>query len=98
MNLNRVIKKIHRFLELNGEGERIVHEDMAKCLGISTRAYSEYYRGNNQPLGMKVLLRMLKDLKDEQILEIVRMWKEEHISKKPPRKDKKDTTENISKE
>jgi transcriptional regulator with XRE-family HTH domain len=98
MDLNQVIKKIHRLLESNNDGERIVYEDMAENIGVSTRAYSEYYRGKNQPLGMKVLLRMLNNLKDEQILEVVRMWKEEHISRRPTRKDKKDTAENISKE
>lgn len=99
MELNRIIKKMHRFLESNNEdGERIIHKDMAENLGISERAYSEYYRGKNQPLAMKVLLRMLNDLKDDQVLNVVRMWEEDYILRRPSRKDKKNTEENTSEE
>jgi transcriptional regulator with XRE-family HTH domain len=86
MELNSVIKKIHRFIEANNGGDRIVHKDIAQKFGISKRTYSEYYRGQNQPIGMKALLRMLHSLEDEQILHVVKMWKEE------------DDSENTSKE
>lgn len=98
MGLNQVIKKIHRYLESNENGERIVYEDMAEKFGISTRAYSEYYRGKKLPLGMKVLLRMLNDLKDDQVLEVVRMWSKEDTAKETLVNYKKNTCENISKE
>ena len=62
---------------------------MADELGISHRAYSEYYRGKNQPLAMKVLLRMLNKLNDKEILQVVRMWKENEIIRRPERPDKK---------
>ena len=38
---------------------------------------------------MKVLLRMLNKLNDKEILQVVRMWKENEIIRRPERPDKK---------
>ena len=76
MEIKDIIKHIHCYMELQNNAERITQEDMAKSIGISKRAYSEYYRGNNKPLGMKVLLRMLNKLTNDEIIKIVRMWHE----------------------
>lgn len=77
MEIKDIIKHIHCYMELQNNAERITQDDMAKKIGISKRAYSEYYRGNNKPLGMKVLLRMLNKLTNDEIITVVRMWKED---------------------
>ncbi len=76
MEIKDIIKHIHCYMELQNNAERITQDDMAKKIGISKRAYSEYYRGNNKPLGMKVLLRMLNKLPNDEIITVVRMWQE----------------------
>ena len=89
MDLKNIFEQIHSFVESKRKGKKIKQESMANELGISHRAYSEYYRGKNQPLAMKVLLRMLNKLNDKEILQVVRMWKENEIIKRPERPDKK---------
>lgn len=77
MEIKDIIKHIHCYMELQNNAERITQDNMAKKIGISKRAYSEYYRGNNKPLGMKVLLRMLNKLTNDEIITVVRMWQED---------------------
>ena len=77
MEIKDIIKHIHCYMELQNNAGRITQDDMAKKIGISKRAYSEYYRGNNKPLGMKVLLRMLNKLTNDEIITVVRMWQED---------------------
>ncbi len=89
MDLKNIFEQIHSFVESKRKGKKIKQESMANELGISHRAYSEYYRGKNQPLAMKVLLRMLNKLNDKEILQVVRMWKENEIIKRSERPDKK---------
>ncbi len=89
MDLKNIFEQIHSFVESKRKGKKINQESMADELGISHRAYAEYYRGKNQPLAMKVLLRMLNKLNDKEILQVVRMWKENEIIKRPERPDKK---------
>lgn len=90
MELQTIIQQIHSYHEANAKGKRISQDDMAEQLGISKRAYAEYYRGHNQPLAMKVLLRMLSKLNNNEILNVVKMWEENEIKRKPPRKNKKE--------
>ena len=76
MELKYIFKQIHSYIESKREGKRINQKNMAKELGISYRTYSEYYRGSSQTLAIKVLLKMLNKLKDDEILFIVRMAEE----------------------
>jgi DNA-binding XRE family transcriptional regulator len=74
MELNTLIQKIHKLIEAK-EIKTISQQNMAKRIGVSPRTYTEYSRGTNQPLAMKALLNMLNELEDEDIIKIVRLWK-----------------------
>ena len=74
MELVEILNKLHRTIEAK-ENRDITRSDMAKRLGISSRTYTEYLRGVNQPLAMKALLTMLNQLEDDDIVKIVRLWK-----------------------
>ena len=73
--LNILINKIHKLIEAK-EIKTISQPSMAKRIGVQPRTYTEYSRGTNQPLAMKALLNMLNELDDEDIVKIIRFWKE----------------------
>ncbi|MCT7634562.1 XRE family transcriptional regulator [Aliarcobacter butzleri] len=75
MELKDIINKIHKLIEAK-EIKTISQPNMAKRIGVSSRTYTEYSRGTNKPLGMKALLNMLNELDDEDIVKIIRFWKE----------------------
>ena len=75
MELKDIINKIHKLIEAK-EIKTISQPNMAKRIGVSSRTYTEYSRGTNKPLGMKALLNMLNELNDEDIVKIIRFWKE----------------------
>lgn len=79
MELKQVIKQIHSLMEVKNKGNKINHEEMSKKIGVSKRAYSEYYRGKNQPLAMKALLKMLNNLNNDEIVRVVRMAKDVEV-------------------
>lgn len=74
MELNILINKIHKLIEAK-EIKTISQPNMAKKIGVSSRTYTEYSRGTNQPLAMKALLNMLNELDDDDIVKVVRLWK-----------------------
>ncbi|WP_152019728.1 helix-turn-helix domain-containing protein [Aliarcobacter butzleri] len=74
MELNILINKIHKLIEAK-EIKTISQLNMAKKIGVSSRTYTEYSRGTNQPLAMKALLNMLNELDDDDIVKVVRLWK-----------------------
>jgi len=75
MELVTLLNKLHRTVEAN-ENKDITRDEMAKRIGVSGRAYTEYLRGVNQPLAMKALLKLLNQLDDDDIVKIVKMGKE----------------------
>ncbi|ENT6930323.1 hypothetical protein ACE65B_000705 [Campylobacter jejuni] len=48
---------------------------MANRLGISERTYIEWLRETNEPIAMKAVLDMLSQLKDDDVIQVVREWK-----------------------
>jgi len=74
-----LLKEIHHRVEAN-ERSRITQNAMAKRLGISVRTYIEYLRGTNAPIGMQAMILLLSQLKDEEIVAIVRQWSKEHLT------------------
>ncbi len=80
MELNKLINKIHKLIEAK-EIKTISQPNMAKRIGVSSRTYIEYSRGTNKPLGMKALLNMLNELEDEEIVKVIRLWKETNNDK-----------------
>lgn len=74
MELNILINKIHKLIEAK-EIKTISQSNMAKRIGVQPRTYTEYSRGTNQPLAMKALLNMLNELDEEEIVKVVRLWK-----------------------
>lgn len=73
MKLSDIIRKAHHLLEAQ-ECRSITVREMASRIGVSFRAYTEYQRGTNEPLAMKAFLNLLSNLKDEEIVSIIRAW------------------------
>lgn len=76
MKLSDIIRKTHHLLEMH-ECRRISVREMASRIGVSSRTYTEYARGTNEPLAMKAILNLLSGLADEEIVKIVRDWRAE---------------------
>lgn len=75
MKLAQIIHKIHKLIEAK-EIKNITKREMASRLGISERTYIEWLRETNEPIAMRAVLDMLSQLKDDDILQIVREWKD----------------------
>lgn len=78
MELNKLINKIHKLIEVK-EIKTISQLNMAKRIGVQPRTYTEYSRGTNQPLAMKALLNLLNELDDDEIVKIVREWRNKSV-------------------
>lgn len=75
MELKELIRGAHHLIEAKEKG-RITQEEMAHRIGVGYRTYLEYQRGTNAPLAMKALLHLLNLLSDDEIVKVVREWKE----------------------
>ena len=75
MKLAQIIYKMHKLIEAK-ERKNIIKRDMASRLGISERTYIEWLKGTNEPIAMKAVLNMLSQLKDDDILRVIREWKD----------------------
>ncbi|EOH9693765.1 helix-turn-helix domain-containing protein, partial [Campylobacter jejuni] len=74
MKLSQIIHKIHKLIEAK-ELKNITKREMANRLGISERTYIEWLRETNEPIAMKAVLDMLSQLKDDDVIQVVREWK-----------------------
>lgn len=74
--LAKMLSEMHERIE-NREQRRIVQKEMAKRLGLSLRAYSEYIRGNAEPLALIAAFRFLAMLSDQDALEILERWRQD---------------------
>ncbi|EPN4753090.1 helix-turn-helix domain-containing protein [Campylobacter jejuni] len=74
MKLSQIIHKIHKLIEAK-ELKNITKREMANRLGISERTYIEWLRETNEPIAMKAALDMLSQLKDDDVIQVVREWK-----------------------
>ena len=75
MELKDLIRGAHHLIEAK-EKKRITQDDMAHRIGVGHRTYLEYQRGTNAPLAMKALLNLLSLLDNDEIVKVVREWKE----------------------
>ena len=75
MELKEFIRGAHSLIEARDK-KRITQEDMAERIGVGYRTYMEYQRGTNAPLAMKALLNLLSLLEDQEIVRVVREWRE----------------------
>ena len=75
MKLAQIIHKIHKLIEAK-EIKNITKKEMASRLGISERTYIEWLRETNEPIAMRAVLDMLSQLKDDDILQVVKEWGE----------------------
>ncbi|BEK37798.1 hypothetical protein B11476_15010 [Campylobacter coli] len=74
MKLAQIIHKIHKLIEAK-EIKNITKREMANRLGISERTYIEWLRETNEPIAMKAVFDMLSQLKDDDVLQVIREWK-----------------------
>jgi len=75
VELKEFIRGAHALIEAR-EKKRITQEEMAGRVGVGYRTYMEYQRGTNAPLAMKAILNLLALLEDQEIVRVVREWKE----------------------
>ncbi len=75
MELKELIRGAHFLVEAR-EKKRVTQQDMAERVGVGYRTYLEYQRGTNAPLAMKALLNLLAMLDDQEIVRVVREWKD----------------------
>lgn len=80
MKLAQIIHKIHKLVEAN-ELKNITKKEMANRLNISERTYIEWLRETNKPIAMKAVFDMLSQLKNDDILQVVREWKNSEQAK-----------------
>lgn len=73
MTLSQMLYKIHKLIEAK-ELKVITQKEMATRLGVSKRAYMEWLRQTNEPMGMKAMLDMLNMLNDDDLIRAVRTW------------------------
>lgn len=75
MQLKKFIRGAHSLVEAK-EKKRITQVEMAERVGVRNRTYTEYLRGVNAPLAMKALLNLLAMLDEEEVVKVVREWRE----------------------
>lgn len=73
-NLQALICSAHRLIEVNEGGTRITAAELSKRMKISARTLTEYERGTNHPTSMRALLLLLAQLRDDQIVDMVRQF------------------------
>lgn len=73
-NLQALVCSAHRLIEVNGGGTRISAAELSKRMRISARTLTEYERGTNHPTSMRALLLLLAQLRDDQIVDLVRQF------------------------
>ena len=78
MELKNIINRTHSLIEAK-EIKKISQSAMAKKIGVSSRTYTEYTRGTNEPLAMKALLSLLNHLNDDEIVKVVKMWEDKEV-------------------
>lgn len=78
MSLDKVYRKIHRLISDN-EDKDISQKEMSERIGCALDTYSAHYRGSNKPKAATQLLELLNMLNDDQIVTVVRTFKEEHL-------------------
>lgn len=88
--LHQMLFQLHSKIE-HKECQHISRGKMAERLGVSSRAYTEYLRGTNEPLAMKALLRLLAQSNDADLLCAVRQWAHENPAIIPEVTEEQDT-------
>jgi putative transcriptional regulator len=73
-NIQALVCSAHRLIEINEGGARITTAELSKRMKISARTLTEYERGTNHPTGMRALLLLLAQLRDDQIVHVVRQY------------------------
>jgi len=76
MNTKDIINLLHANVEAQHFGKRISHKEMANILGVSMRTYQEWRLGNNSPMAIDVVFKMLGFLEDEDIIRLVKRIKQ----------------------
>ena len=80
MKTDKIFFRLHKTIEAK-ELKDITQSEMAEKIGVSHSAYRDYRSGINQPLALKALLEMLNLVDDDEIIKIVRMWKDNEENK-----------------
>ncbi len=73
--IRHLLRELHHRIEAK-EHQRISQPAMARRVGIHYRTYTDYLRGTNAPLGMRVLIDLLCMLDNDEALAVVEHWRE----------------------
>ena len=79
-----LLHELHHLIEAK-DRTRISQAVMAERLGISARTYSEYLRGTNSPVGMRVILDLLCMLDDQALTQVIQHWRSTQKDNKQPK-------------
>lgn len=71
----KIVNLLHSSIEASFLGKRISHKEMADMLGISMRTYQEWRLGNNSPIAIKTIFKMLGFLEEDEILRLIKKIK-----------------------
>ena len=63
---------LHNALEAKNNGRKISQKDMSKNLGVPFRTYQDWKLGNSNPIAVKIIVKMLSELEDDDIVRVVR--------------------------
>lgn len=75
MTTSDIFNLIHSAVESKQFGKRISHKKMAQILNVSMRTYQEWRLGNSSPIAVNAVFKMLSLLDDEDILRIIKRYK-----------------------
>lgn len=75
MSIRDLFNTAHHLVEAK-ERVNISQYTMAERLGISARSYAEYLNGGSAPLSAKAVLRVLGQLSNDEIVNLVRTFNE----------------------
>lgn len=76
---SRALSKAYLYHCAN-RGAKLTHKEISQELGISERTFCEWLRGTNQPMAMKAMLRLLSELSQDQVQNVLSETRERNES------------------
>ena len=75
MKQNEVFDFIQGKIEDKQNGKNLTNISMAKKMGVSEDTYSRYKNGRSRPQGVQNFLKLLSELKKDDIYKVVKSFK-----------------------
>jgi DNA-binding XRE family transcriptional regulator len=75
MELKDFFKQCQRIIEAKNSRD-YKYSEMAEKIGVSSRTYGEYVRGDIDPLAARAVLFLLSEMDDNDIVGMIRKWEQ----------------------